>query len=61
MSRWRKMYYLDANVFIFPQIYDMKIDCATRGKEYLAALAEKEISQFMNRLHVRGEPYGIDV
>jgi len=55
------MYYLDANVFIFPQIYDMKIDCATRGKEYLAALAEKEISQFMNRLHVRGEPYGIDV
>lgn len=37
------MYYLDANVFIFPQIYDLKIESAAKSKEYLTALAEEEI------------------
>jgi len=37
------MYYFDANVFIYPQIYDLKIGSAAKAKEYLTALVEGEI------------------
>ncbi|MGC1122102.1 MAG: type II toxin-antitoxin system VapC family toxin [Candidatus Methanofastidiosia archaeon] len=43
MNRWKRMYYFDANVFIFPQIYDLKVEFAAKAKEYLTALAEEEI------------------
>ena len=29
------MFYFDANVFLFPQIYDLDIEEAAKAKEYL--------------------------
>ncbi len=37
------MFYFDANVFLFPQIYDPNIEEAAKAKEYLIALVEGEI------------------
>ncbi|KYK33949.1 MAG: twitching motility protein PilT [Theionarchaea archaeon DG-70-1] len=37
------MYYFDANIFIFPQIYDLSIESAAKAKEYLTSLTEGEI------------------
>ena len=37
------MYYFDANVFIFPQIYDLNVKIAKKAKEYLFELTEGNI------------------
>ena len=37
------MYYFDANIFIFPQIYDLSIESAAKAKEYLTSLTEEKI------------------
>jgi predicted nucleic acid-binding protein len=37
------MYYFDANVFIFPQIYEHTVDEVLKAKEYLVKLAEGDV------------------
>jgi predicted nucleic acid-binding protein len=50
MSRWKRMYYLDANIFIFPQIYDLEIESAAKSKEYLTMLADGDIEGISSTL-----------